>query len=221
MGDTPQDRSADGVPEPITPEPLAVITDRYDLSEATCPACGEIVKVAWPDGLRPHSTPLGWPCIGERHSRCESLYGGLRCQLAPHESGRHVRRTTRHSGLSAWDDAEVKPVTPAEQRTGVSDVQASIADEVAALRVEIHAVTSGLVLGVLPTERDMLARLDRIAALVPQRAKATGFDLPLWLHVTCGGTATGRTAPKLTICRKCDALTGEADWRALYTAPGR
>lgn len=144
---------------------LAAVTDRYDLSEVTCPACGETVKVAWPDELRPHSTPLGEPCLGDRYSRCESRYQGLRCQRAPHEGGRHLRRPTRNSGLSAWNDDEVKPIAPAETRTDVSDVSdvsASIADEVAALRAEIHAVTSGLVLGVLPTERDMLARLDRI-----------------------------------------------------------
>lgn len=60
--------------------------------------------------------------------------------------------------------------------------------------------------------------LDRIAARVPQRATISD-DLPLWLHMTCGGTYASHTIPKLTICRKCDVLTGEADWRAFYVLP--
>lgn len=146
-------------------EPLTTIIDRFDLSETTCPGCGETVRVSWPDELRPHHTPLGERCLGDRHSRCESRYEGLRCQRAPHEGGRHVRRPTRQSGLSAWDDADIKPNTPAEARTGISDrTAAALADEIPALRAEIHAVASGLVLGALPTERDMLTRLDRIEA---------------------------------------------------------
>lgn len=121
--------------------------------------------------------------------------------------------------MSAHGVPEVEQaITSAEQRTGVSDVQHAIADEVAALRAMIEQQGK---LGRQPSQLDMLAACNRIAALVPQRATATGLNLPLWLHVTCGGTATGHTVPKLTICRKCDTLTGEADWRALYTVPGR
>lgn len=198
-----------------TPEPLVTITDRYDLSEVTCPACGEVVKVAWPDELRPHSTPLGESCIGDRHSRCGSRMYGLRCQLAPHEDGRHVRRPTRHSGLSAWNDDEVKPVTP------VAETTPSLAGDVAALRAEIHAVASGLVLGVLPTERDMLARLDRIAARVPQRA-TDRFGQALWVHTGCGCVRSWSDddLPKGGLW--CADEDGQVtDWRALYTVPGR
>jgi hypothetical protein len=106
--------------------------------------------------------------------------------------------------------------TPAEQRTGVSNVQASIADEVAALRTAIKA---------LPAwdwrRDDALARLDRIAALVPQRATDRG--LHLWQHA-CGTVQhDGPEQPhpdQCDSCRRCRPLTSEP-WHALFTVAGR
>ena len=72
---------------------------------------------------------------------------------------------------------------------------------------------------------DAVISADDVRALItalapqPERATAFDFDLPLWLHVTCGGTFASHSAPKLTVCRKCDYLTGESDWRALYVLP--
>lgn len=107
--------------------------------------------------------------------------------------------------------------TPAEVRTGTPDTMAAIGAEVATLRAEIedgwHA-QGGAELA------HVMARLDRIAAWAPERA-TTAADLPLWLHVNCGGTFASHSVPKLIICRECDVLTGEADWRALYVQAGR
>jgi hypothetical protein len=87
----------------------------------------------------------------------------------------------------------------------------TLADNITALRRLIHDGPARA------TRRAMREHLDRIAAQMPQRATATEDALPLWLHITCGGTFASHSVPKLTICRKCDQLTGEADWRALYT----
>ena len=126
-----------------------------------CPGCGETVRVSWPDELRPHDTPLGERCLGDRHSRCESRYGGLRCQRAPHEDGQHVRRPTRYSGLSAWDDADIKPNTPAEARTGISDRNAAALNDVGELRLTLTAMAGAR--GSYPASH-VTERLDRIEA---------------------------------------------------------
>ena len=110
-------------------------------------------------------------------------------------------------------------ITPAEQRTGVSDVQASIADEVAGLRAEIVTLTETEY--AKATYASALARLDRIAALVPQRA-TDRFGQALWVHDGCGCVRSwsAETLPKGGLwCADEDGQT--ADWRALYTVAGR
>ena len=124
-------------------------------------------------------------------------------------------------GLSR-EPAFTEPITPAEARTGVSDAQASIADEVAALRRVINDAwnMTGHLLGSTDIEsrKITLARLDRIAALVPQRA--TGDDgRALWLHETCGTVTATAPGPVLTRCKSCDMITDK--WQALYTVAGR
>jgi hypothetical protein len=114
-----------------------------------------------------------------------------------------VRALAATFGGTIREPADALP-TPVKAET-------TFADDITALRRLIHDGPARA------TRRAMREHLDRIAAQMPQRATATEDALPLWLHITCGGTFASHSVPKLTICRKCDQLTGEADWRALYT----
>lgn len=182
--------------------------------------------------------------------------------------GYSVERTATWNSLAVFAEraeAEGRVIQPEpetdEQRTGVSDAQASIAGEVAALvprfpegtpEYEAYATELKTELGKFakgeepypyettsdPIEalrgliaaymlftrppganaRDLaMAHLDRIAALVPQRA--TNQDgTPLWLH-DCGATVRTAASPGTYECSGCGAVTG--GWQALYTVAGR
>lgn len=145
---------------------------------------------------------------------------GARCLNAePHEGHRIVgsfrgscpgitvpQCPNGHAGVPVTDGGTCaeceQPIAPAETCTDVSNVQASITDEVAELRTEIQSLWS---LTGYANRATMMARLDRIAALVPQRATDNG--VPLW-QTPNGGIVAEPTAARPT-------------WRALYTVAGR
>src|SRR6188768_2823936 len=100
------------------------------------------------------------------------------------------RPARKPQDMSACGVPEVEQaITPAEQRTGVSDVQHAIADEIAALRAEVQSYFTE---GWMPPE--IVKRLDQIAALVPQRATDGAGGRLAWQH-NCGQVAYGRGLP--------------------------
>lgn len=94
----------------------------------------------------------------------------------------------------------------------MSDEQASIADEVAALRAILSRQREGL------HRSGVLARLDRIAAQVPQHATAAACSAgaPLYQH-RCGRIEAFAELPSGGGCDACESGSDNpADWRALY-----
>lgn len=95
----------------------------------------------------------------------------------------------------------------------------TLADDVAALRaniIDVWSMTGHLLSSTdIDSQAAMLARLDRIAGAVPQRATVPG-EGDLWMH-DCGATATGGQ-PRGYDCYGCRSMK---DWRALYTVPQR
>jgi hypothetical protein len=106
--------------------------------------------------------------------------------------------------------------------SAIADDLAALRSDLLDLRDEIKTLRSHATTAPIACRRAedlsmaMVQRLDRVASAAPERATATGDALPLWLHITCGGTFASHSVPKLTVCRKCDHLTGEADWKPLY-----
>ena len=98
----------------ITDQPLTFVVERVAQDTGFCPGCQEHVPVMFADELYPHATPAAEPCLGDKWSRCESRHRqlGYRCQLAPHESGKHRRQPSRSSGLASWDDEPIQPKHP-------------------------------------------------------------------------------------------------------------
>lgn len=95
-----------------TPQPLTFVVERVGKNTGFCPGCEQYIPVMSADELYPHATPLVHPCLGDQYSRCESRMHGYRCQLAPHDSGKHQRRPSATSGLASWDDEESNLTQP-------------------------------------------------------------------------------------------------------------
>lgn len=108
-----------------------------------------------------------------------------------------------------------EPITPVEQRTGISDVQAAVADIVADLREDVKTLAAHAEPKAPRTREHADMLLDRLAALVPQRA-TNRLGQPMWLHRPdrCGFVFAGDGWPSCS----CGTPGG---WQALYTVAGR